>query len=230
MPLQLQQQPAEHVSAPARVSEPRDSVAHQLGRLEHPNTSVRADAAHLLGQMDDPRVVPALLKAFHRCFPGGSPWKQVLSWGVGTAVFGMTYLALLSAGAWAPGPEWLVSWVGGILMAGLLGARVIQQQAQRRNSRVVEAITRAMVSLAERHSSPELSGILGDLQVVGMDRYQQNPETRAAAKEARTRLTELLADVRRLPVISAPSPENDAELPRPASAPDQPAPSPAGPG
>lgn len=200
-------------------------MAHQLARLEHPNTSVRADAAHLLGEMDDPRVVPALLKAFHRCFPGGSPWKQVLRWGVGTAAFGVAYLALISAGAWAPGPEWLVTWVGGVLMAGLLGARFIQQQAQKRNSRVVEAITRAMVSLAERHPSPELTAVLGDLQVVGMDRYQQNPETRAAAKEAGARLTELLADVRRLPVISAPAPESDAELPRPASAPDTTAPS-----
>ncbi|HTE16881.1 MAG TPA: hypothetical protein VK689_00695, partial [Armatimonadota bacterium] len=90
---------------------------------------------------------------------------------------------------------------------------------RRSQGRLCEAITQALVQIAERHPTPELREVLPDLQAVAADIIQQEQSTRQKSKAAAARIDALTEKLKSLPVpASTPAPDGTA-LPRPAAAP-----------
>ncbi|HTE21007.1 MAG TPA: HEAT repeat domain-containing protein [Armatimonadota bacterium] len=179
--------------------------------LQDREPAVRIAAAESLGHLGDQRAVQPLTGALRACFLHRSGWKQLVMGPVvlvgGTLLFVFCLLLCLLCG-------------GGSTVLADIPRDVWKHFRDRRSQgRLVQAITGALVLIAERHPTPELRSALPDLKAMATDVLQQEPGTRAASRDAAHRINALTEKLKSLPVpASTPAPDA-AALPRPAGAP-----------
>jgi hypothetical protein len=89
-----------------------------------------------------------------------------------------------------------------------------------RHSRFVDAVTGALVRIAERHPAPELGGVVRDLEMLSADAVRYTPDSRVSSRRAAERIKALVHDLRTMPVASSPPPLSEVDLPRPARSPE----------
>lgn len=88
-------------------------------------------------------------------------------------------------------------------------------EKRRSASLMVKALITSLLRIAERHPSPQLAPVVGELKEVAQDVLQQDKETRQTSREVAERLEGLTRQIKDLPVASGPYGDERA-LPRPA--------------
>lgn len=206
---------ARRVEAAANLAPYGPAALEPLCRLlEDPDLEVRSAAATALGAAGDERAIQPLMKALRQSFWGGSAWANL--WlGVLLLIGLLIGIAALLFGVFAlkVGATWWIFHIWRIPF-GVFRKR-------REHGRLVDAVTEALVRIAEANPSPELGTVVEDLRGVAADTLQQKPETRELSRRAADRIEALVGDLRSLPVAAAaPHEAPETVLPRPASAPE----------
>ncbi|HTE16853.1 MAG TPA: HEAT repeat domain-containing protein [Armatimonadota bacterium] len=212
----------------AGSSKVRESAARRLRRypewaveplctaLDDRELQVRVAAVKALGRVGDERAVEPLVAALRACFVGRSGREQwlnrLLVLGGGILLLPL-YIPFYALSQLCDKPLSLHDcWeIPRVFVRGY--------QERRSQGRLCEAITQAVVQIAERHPTPELREVLPDLEAVAADIIQQEQSTRQKSRAAAARIEALTEKAKSLPMpASAPEPDGDT-LPRPAEAP-----------
>ncbi len=185
--------------------------------MSDPVEAARIASAEALGAVGDARAVGVLGDALRACFVSSSPRWQLIA---GALVILGAALAFVSLGWIALLLKWSsVGWL--IFQISVSPARAWFAK-RRARSKEANAIARALVNIAERDPAPEVRAVLPDLQVISVDLLHQEGSTRKATRSAARRIERLTAQLKSLPVPSAPSAQGDelasASFPLPSHA------------
>lgn len=205
----------------------RGAAVHALGEIGEPEAeaplrallrdadlAVRAEAATALGKLGLEESIPSLMDAYRTCFLGQSARKQRL---IGLLAAG-ALLILLALIIWGTAAAKVGGLYGCLNLFSQVPGHYIRER--RKQSKVVCAITDALVMIAERNPRPEMHQLVPELQAVAGDRVQHEPATREASRRAAERIEALTIRLHNLPVAAgAPSGSGVETLPRPAGAP-----------
>jgi HEAT repeat protein len=169
------------------------------------DVGVRTAAAAGLAEVGDARAIRPLAEALKNCFVSRSGcWSLLASFSAAAAGTLLLIGAVVTLDVLA-----LTMLFSGGSFSDLLTER-------KRRSELVEAITNALIRIAERDPNPELRQVLPDLHLVGMDVIQQLGRTRSASRSAANRIGQLTVRLHNLPIASAAATIDAETLPLPS--------------
>lgn len=181
--------------------------------LKDPNVTVRAAAARALGKLGDPRAVRPLVDALKDCFVGRSAIRQLL--------LGILMIPIAAIGVLLGLVLAVVTEGNTVELIGLVFRAVFDYYAGRRSQGVLcEAVTGALLQIAEQNPTPELRAVLPELKAVASDKLQHERKTRNASREAAARIEALTEKLKSMPLPAAAPGTDAAVLPRAGAAPE----------
>ncbi|MFN3648511.1 MAG: HEAT repeat domain-containing protein [Armatimonadota bacterium] len=192
-------------------------VPHLLRTLTDREPRVRIAAVEALGAIGDETAVRPLHDLLRSEFVGGPFTRR---WRLSPTVFlvlalsGFLLLRMLTGDLAVVTAVWAV-WA--VVFGFGIAVDCSRERIQQRG-RVTQAVTEALVKIAERRPSPEMRQVLPDLRRMVSDPLVQNRETRQVSRAAIQRIEALTESLKTLPLPGTAS-GDEASLPRVGEAP-----------